>query len=659
MPHRRQADAHESDPVIWRSLPLRLAIVAIPLGLTTAVLISNVGWTTRLIVALALGVSLAAPARGLLLTAVLAPLGQLIAPLIGATNFRISEAVVLAFLVGWLLRALPDRRGPSVSAPVAGWLFAATITASIAGLAWQLRGYSGELSTTIDQLVHAYYVGGDRIGFVDGARLLEGIGLVVATVMLFRRHPALSVTLPQALTASASVAALSSVLLWRGVGSATALERYGRIGYRVSAHVADVNAAGSYFGMIVCLALGMAMRDRGYRRAIWFSMAGASGIGLWLSESRSALAVAGAVMVIAATWATTSRFSSRARAATLAAVMIALLGAGAVRARLLETDPTYRSGGVGEQFNATSLRMIGARPLFGVGVGQYYRMSSLFLSPQLAWTYGAENAHNDFLQIGGELGLVGLGLFAIWIGAAVARSARALARAPRDARLLGATGGVMVFLVTCLTGHPLLVGEVAYPFWIQFGLMTALAGSTLLNQAAITDRSRVTPVTPRVWSLLAAAASIAILLSVPVSTARGAVSPPESQAVDGFYRWETLEDGTRFRWTGAYASVFVPADVTRVHIPVRLPTNGRIIRPMGVEVMTAGVDQGRTMVGDTMVGDTWAIINVRLPDAGSPARFKRIDLKVDRTWQPAISIAGSADLRAVGVQVGELRLVRE
>ena len=314
MPHRRQADDHESDPVIWRSLPLRLEIVAIPLWMTTAVLISDVGWPIKLIVALVLGVSLASPVRGLLLAAALAPLGQLIAPIIGAPNFRISEAVVLAFLVGWLLRALPDRRGPGVSAPVAGWLFAATIAASIAGLTWQLRGYSGELSAPIDQLVHTYYVIGDRIGFVDGARLLEGIGLVVATVMLFRRHPALSVTLPQVLTGSASVAALSSVLLWRGIGSAAALERYGRIGYRVSGHVADVNAAGSYFAMIACLALGMALRDRGYRRAIWFCMAGASGIGLWFSESRSALGAAGAVIVIAATWATTSRFSSpRAR----------------------------------------------------------------------------------------------------------------------------------------------------------------------------------------------------------------------------------------------------------------------------------------------------------------------------------------------------------
>jgi O-antigen ligase len=45
-------------------------------------------------------------------------------------------------------------------------------------------------------------------------------------------------------------------------------------------------------------------------------------------------------------------------------------------------------------------------------------------------SYGSENAHNNFLQIGAELGLVGFGTFSVWIGAAVARSVRALLRAP-------------------------------------------------------------------------------------------------------------------------------------------------------------------------------------------------------------------------------------
>ena len=98
----------------------------------------------------------------------------------------------------------------------------------MAGLAWQLGRYPGELAGVFDQIAHLYFFVGDRIGVVDGARLLEGLGLAAATVMLFRQHPSLSRTLPAALAASAALAALSSVLLWRGIGSPAALERYRR-----------------------------------------------------------------------------------------------------------------------------------------------------------------------------------------------------------------------------------------------------------------------------------------------------------------------------------------------------------------------------------------------------------------------------------------------
>jgi O-antigen ligase len=652
MPERPRQD--ESAPLIWRSLPVRLSVLAIPAALTTTVLIFNVGPIIRSIAAVTLVVSLVSPVHGLLLTAAVAPLGQLIAVAIGAEDFRIGEVIVLAFFVGWLVRGRAGRDGPRVAVPAAGWLFAATVAASIAGLAWQLGRYPGELPATVNEIFHGYFYITDRIGFVQGARLVEGIGLAAAAVMLFRLKPALAVTLPLALAWSTSVAALSSVLLWRGFGSAAAVARLNLIGYRVSGHVADVNAAGSHFAMILCLALGMAIHHRGRLRGVWLGLAAASGVGLWLSESRSALGAAGAVVIVALAWAATSRFSTRARAAALAAVMLALLGGAAVRARLLQADPVYRGVGFREQFIQTSLRMIGARPLYGVGEGRYYQLSPLFLSPQLAWTYGAENAHNFFLQVGGELGLIGLGLFAIWVGAAITQAARALARAPRDARLLGTAGGVMVFLITCVTGHPLLVAEVAYPFWLQFGLMTALAGSTLLNDAASAGGWPLPRATRRPSAIVTAAAAVAVLVTGSIATARATISPAQSSAVDGFYGWETLEDGTRFRWTNQYASLFVPADITRVEIPVRLPTDGRAVKPMGVEVMTAGVDRGRTMVDAK-----WAIISLRLPDAIPPTGFKRIDLRMDRVWQPAVYIAGSADMRVVGVQVGEPRQLRD
>ncbi len=654
MPDASPADGDESVPLMWRWLPVRLALAALPLAPTFTVLAFNVGPFIRSIAAVTLGLTLISPVHGLLLTAAVVPFGELLAASIGATNFRISEVVVLAFLTGWLLRWLPDRRGPRVAAPAAGWLFAITVAASIAGLAWQLGRYPGELPATIDQVVHGYFYSFERIGLVDGARLLEGMALAAAAVILFRRHPTLANTLPLTLAASASVAALSSVLLWRGIGTAAALQRYQQIGYRISAHVGDVNAAGSYFAMITCVAFGMVLRKRGARQAIWLALAGASGIGLWFSESRSALGACGGVMIVAALWMATARFSTRVRAAALAAILLALLGGAFVRVRLLDADPTYRGGGFRAQFFQTSVRMIGARPLFGVGVGQYKPISTLYLSPQLAWTYGFENAHNFFLQIGGEVGLIGLGLFLVWVGAALVQAARALARTPRDGQLLGAAGGVAVFAITCLSGHPLLVGEVAYPFWMLFGLMSALAGSTLLNTGGVGDRSAVHQRTTWTRSLIAVAAALAILILGPVTTARGATGPAASQAVDGFHAWERLEDGTPFRWTGEYASLFVPADVTRVEIPVRLPTDGRSVRPMGVQVMAGGFDRGRTMVDAT-----WAIISLRLPDVAPPERFKRIDIKADRVWQPALYVAGSADMRSVGVQVGEPRLFRD
>src|SRR5207244_2791403 len=127
----------------------------------------------------------------------------------------------------------------------------------------------------------------------------------------------------------------------------------------------------------------------------------------------------------------------------------------------LAQDPEYRGSSYRVQFVEASARIIRAHPLFGIGVGRYYPESPLFLGPELAYIYGFENAHNNLLQIAAETGLVGFGLFAVWIAGGVALAARALARDPFDWRLLGALAGVLTFLATCLTGHPLLVSEVA------------------------------------------------------------------------------------------------------------------------------------------------------------------------------------------------------
>jgi hypothetical protein len=119
------------------------------------------------------------------------------------------------------------------------------------------------------------------------------------------------------------------------------------------------------------------------------------------------------------------------------------------------------------------------------------------------------------------------------------------------------------------------------------------------------------------------------------------------------FEWETTEDGRRSRWTEQYASVFVPGDVTRVSISARMPATSRAISPIGVTVGANGVPQYRALIGPE-----WTTLDIDVPGIDLPTRFKRIDLRVDRTWQPAIYIAGNGDMRHVGVQLGECELIR-
>jgi hypothetical protein len=394
----------------------------------------------------------------------------------------------------------------------------------------------------------------------------------------------------------------------------------------------------------------MAARARGRSRAAWAVLFAANAVGLWFSESRSAITAACVVVAVAAGWLLSARLTPRARLATVAALIVCGIAAGGLRAYMLQRDPTFHGAGFRSQFNETSLRMIAERPLGGIGIGQYYATSALFLTPQMAWTYGHENAHNYFLQIAAELGVPGALLFVAWTAGGLGVALRGAARSS-DPRLLGAAAAVVALVATCLTGHPLLVNEVAFPFWIVFGLAIGLAESARLN-AAVAPQAADRPMTP--WIRAAAAvAAAAILIGAALSARRGPVTPRAQRGIDGFYGWETAEDGRRFRWTEQYASLFFPADVRRIYIPVRLPVDRPSLVPVGVEIAVDGVLRRRALVTNE-----WANVEVRLPEAYPPIPYNRVDLRVDKTWQPAIYIPGASDMRTVGVQVGECELVR-
>ena len=90
---------------------------------------------------------------------------------------------MLAFLAGWLLRGVAGSAGTARRRGDAR-LAAGRDDRRVDRRSWpgSCAAYPGELAGVVDQIVHVYFFVGDRIGVVDGARLLEGIGLAAATV---------------------------------------------------------------------------------------------------------------------------------------------------------------------------------------------------------------------------------------------------------------------------------------------------------------------------------------------------------------------------------------------------------------------------------------------------------------------------------------------
>jgi O-antigen ligase len=558
--------------------------------------------------------------------------------------------MVLSFIGAWLVQASERDEGPRLPgyATIFGWLFGVLVVSLTAGVFTQLLRYPDILRTNVLALLESYFSYADPTGITQAAKMLEGLVIATAAIELFRHRPVLARWLPAAMATSAAVAALACVLLWFGIAPERVLARQGLIGgVRVAAHVADLNAAGTHFAMILCLSLGMSVRERGRRQGWWIAAAAACAVGLWMSRSRTAEAAALLVIPGAALWAATVSWPRSRRVRLISGVLGVVLLAGSIAVWQIEKNPSYSELGFRSQFVMSSFRIIGTHPYFGIGAGQYFHDAPLFLTPQLAWTYGSENAHNNFLQITTETGIIGFALFATWFAGGLQLAISALLSSPRDWRLLGAAAGVVVFLATCLGSHPLVVPQVALAFFLQFALMACLGASSSLNQLVQEPGARRSHrATPAAfWPALAVVGTL-VLGVWPALTVVKPNTPVHLEEVDGLYYEQKFdESGVPFRWTREYGSIFVPATARRVELTLRAPAGTPPDRPVRVEITAAG---GR--LNPVLVGDAWKLVTIELSPPQPPLIFNRINLKSD-------PVSGDNG-RPVGIRVGDWRIAR-
>jgi hypothetical protein len=296
------------------------------------------------------------------------------------------------------------------------------------------------------------------------------------------------------------------------------------------------------------------------------------------------------------------------------------------------------------EFQDAGLRMWATRPAFGVGVGQFYPLSAGFIPPELRQWYPRENAHNYFLQIATELGVAGIATFLVLLGAAFREPLRRLRAPDAGAVLTGATFGVGGFVITWLTGHPMLVPEVAYPFWLALGVATALA-------APAAPERRADSAPARTWLVL----GVLVLVggSVPVRVAQVTSRMDMSRIAYGLHDWEVDGTGTNFRWTSGRARLFIPPDAREVELPLRAMLVGPNHDGLDVQLCV----EGRPCTSVRHFDDAWHRHRLRLPPLAPGMGHRRIDLRVSQPWVPAEAIDGSADTRELGAMLGVVRIV--
>ncbi len=417
----------------WRRLPalvgrpliagagivaLALFLARAPLSMAALVFVGLLGGATLLL----------RPEVGLYALAFAVPFGSLREISLGGVSIGASEVLVFAVLGAWLLRMAVTREVRVVRTPLT-LAIGAYVGVLALGLlpATALTPAAKELAKWVEFLI-LFTIVASLPGAGEGRRILRGL---IAALLL----------------AGLAEGLLGAYQFLRGVGPPgfILMGRY----MRAHGTFQQPNPYGGYLGLLVPLAYGIvlaegrtawaAIRSGRPARAWLWGLAVISGggmlAGLVMSWSRGALLglAAGAGLVFLSlgrkAWAV----------AAALALMLAFLGPGSVEA--LPGDLVGRVTETFEYINLPDLtaveiddanfsvieraahwlaawRMFSRSPWLGVGTGQYATVYPQVALPR--WQDPLGHAHNYYLNVLAEGGLLGLAFYLVMLGAALA-----------------------------------------------------------------------------------------------------------------------------------------------------------------------------------------------------------------------------------------------
>jgi putative inorganic carbon (HCO3(-)) transporter len=323
----------------------------------------------------------------------------------------------------------------------------------------------------------------------SGAAISASIRLITVVALVLVVYSAVRTPRDLRLVASAFVAGTFTVTV-------ISLANGNSIAGRLSAGGAfDPNYLAAVLVAAIALAAFMLSGALPGERLALIVALGTFGVALILTGSRGGLVAAAVVLVVGV-------FAAgplRGRAVAIGLIVIAaglayylVLLPPELRDRVSNVSTTSSSGRTDEW--QIALHMAGDHPIVGVGIGNYPISQIAYVTSQINLQkvdYVRNEgliAHNTYLEVLAEMGIVGLSLLVAIMGYALVQGWRAIGVATtRSGRTTAIMRGLFVGMVGLMTAYVFLSGQYQKRLWLLLGLLVALPNVARAARAATTS----------------------------------------------------------------------------------------------------------------------------------------------------------------------------
>ncbi|MDD5165813.1 MAG: O-antigen ligase family protein [Candidatus Omnitrophica bacterium] len=253
---------------------------------------------------------------------------------------------------------------------------------------------------------------------------------------------------------------------------------------RATAAFPDANVLGVYLSAITPLIIGMALYYfKGLKKIIMLGLSALAVIGIMLTFSRgTALALYLSVLLIA--------LCRKDKFISIALLVILLVFPFIVPQSIKDWAKEMHYNPIVLMCNTdrismykNAINMIKHHPVVGVGVNTFSKNYFKYKLPEPANARSGDSmyAHNHFLQMAGEIGLVGLGIF-FWLLFRLFKKNIQVYKSLKDRYykviLLSISASLFAFLINGLTETSLYYSRVAMIFWYLVGFSLSLSKFT-------------------------------------------------------------------------------------------------------------------------------------------------------------------------------------